>query len=519
MKTILQNHEFKFLAMTAFLYLVLCNMFAYWYVPVKSNFILTLSVLFSFFLFLGFLILVSLSRRLFSVFMFLIFLFSSMLTFIMFNHKIGISENIIAYAMKMDMDEFRIYISPTFFFWVGGHILIAAILVYNYIKLIYNNIHYSLSRSIKAIILLVIMIILFILTQLAPPRILLRSMATHDLPYSFFYSSFWYMRSLEYLSSHRTPLPIQGSSSGADEINVVLIIGDSARADRFHCFGYERKTTPHIDEINPVLYPKARASFSYTRWSVPCMLTRATARNLTDKYREKTFISYFRDMGFFTAWISNQKYMNERHITPITACALEAEYVYFHDQIRSNNIYYRRLDGELLPKFDDVLKNESRQKLIIIHSIGSKWSYDSHYSDNFNIFRPTIKDEDAFTQYNTVLGNSYDNTIMYTDFFISEIIFRLKNTNSLVFYISDHGEMLGEYGLYRNGHKLKYEEEYHIPFIVWASDTYKNRYREKYAKLTGNRKEIISHDNIFHSIIDGAGIKSPLVVSGLSIFR
>ncbi len=94
---------------------------------------------------------------------------------------------------------------------------------------------------------------------------------------------------------------------------------------------------------------------------------------------------------------------------------------------------------------------------------------------------------------------------------------RLQNLNALVFYVSDHGEILDSR---RNKDSAaKRRGELHVPFVVWASETYKKENPAKYGRLMDNRKRPVFHDFVFHSILDGAGIKSPLINSRLSLFR
>jgi glucan phosphoethanolaminetransferase (alkaline phosphatase superfamily) len=375
-----------------------------------------------------------------------------------------------------------------------------------------------LKTKKKAALAAILAGILLLLAVAFPrPIKLLRSLAVHDLPVSIVYSGYWYSRSMSYLGMKKKSLPVKDYIAEMEDITVVLIIGSYARADRFHCFGYGRRTTPNLDMMKAALYPDAMSNSMHTRWAVPRMLTRESSGNLTGALQEESIISFLRVMGFHTAWLSNHRYLSERHLTPITSFAMESDYTFFNNQIRADDKQSKRLDNELLPALDSVIRTKKNRQFIVIHTIGSSRSYDAHYNANSRLFTPVLEDEDPNTAYNTALDNSYDNTIVYADYFISEVVLRLQNHNALVFYISDHGEMLDSPR--NNDSTAKRREELHVPFVVWASETYKKENPGKYERLMDNRKRPVLHDFVFHSILDGAGIKSPIINSKLSIFR
>ena len=108
------------------------------------------------------------------------------------------------------------------------------------------------------------------------------------------------------------------------------------------------------------------------------------------------------------------------------------------------------------------------------------------------------------------LINSYDNSILYTDFFLSSLISLLKNKNAFLIFVSDHAESLGENG--RLGHGAEFApEQRDIPFMIWFSDAFKQNYPELVDSVNSHKGQIISHDYIFHSVLHCLGIESEIL--------
>lgn len=112
------------------------------------------------------------------------------------------------------------------------------------------------------------------------------------------------------------------------------------------------------------------------------------------------------------------------------------------------------------------------------------------------------------------LINAYDNTIVYTDYLLHKIIEELKELkdyNSTMIYVSDHGESLGEKNLYMHGVPMSIapKEQYEIPFIVWVSDPAKGL----------KQNDMLTQNHIFHSVMNFLGMNSPIYKEELNIFK
>ena len=128
------------------------------------------------------------------------------------------------------------------------------------------------------------------------------------------------------------------------------------------------------------------------------------------------------------------------------------------------------------------------------------------YPEAFSKWKPD-ESEDSES-----LNNAYDNSVLYTDFIISEIIKIAEKEKAIVFYTSDHGESLGDNGRWWHGYAREQAiEQYQVPFFVYISPKFANTKNGKQV-LSSLKKQLgrkdISHDNVFHTILGCTGFKN-----------
>ena len=115
------------------------------------------------------------------------------------------------------------------------------------------------------------------------------------------------------------------------------------------------------------------------------------------------------------------------------------------------------------------------------------------------------------------LINTYDNSILYTDYIITSAIEQLKDKNAIVIYSSDHGELMGEYGKFGHGHEKIEEFQQDVPLIIWASDRFKKENPGVFESIRKKSGQWKHHNNIFHTILSIAGIKSDCIDEKLNL--
>ncbi len=293
---------------------------------------------------------------------------------------------------------------------------------------------------------------------------------------------------------------------------VVMVIGESSRYDRWSLNGYKRETNPLLkEEANLVSLSNLVTAVSATRLSVPVLVSRKPARmSLQAGFVEKSFLTAFKEAGFKTWWLSNQMTFGQFD-TPVSVFAKEADITQFLNLggFSTNSSF----DDILLGPLQAAIQDSSPKKLIVLHTLGNHWNYSHRHPKEydkwqpslFGVTNPTHSDRAIKEQ----LNNSYDNSILYTDWFLSEVIARLKASTqmSLMMYVSDHGQTLydGNCAYAFHGHNTQFE--FHVPALVWYSDLYRATHPGKVNRLLRNKRAKLATENVFHSLLDMADIR------------
>ncbi|MES2263553.1 MAG: phosphoethanolamine transferase [Pseudomonadota bacterium] len=293
---------------------------------------------------------------------------------------------------------------------------------------------------------------------------------------------------------------------------VVVVIGESSRYDRWSLNGYRRETNPLLGkEGNLVPLRDVITSVSATRLSVPVIISRKPAmQSLTDGFAEKSFITAYKEAGFKTYWLSNQISFGQFD-TPVSVFAKEANVIQFMNLGGFTN--HSNFDQILFDPLKNALADPAPKKLIVLHTLGSHWNYSERHPKPFDKWQPSLYgvDKPAYTdlKIKPQLNNSYDNSILYTDWFLSQVIGQLKTTQQLtsLLYVADHGQTLydGTCRLAFHGHNTQYE--FHVPAFVWYSEQYGERYPDKVKQLIRHKKARLATENMFHTLLDLADIE------------
>jgi glucan phosphoethanolaminetransferase (alkaline phosphatase superfamily) len=295
---------------------------------------------------------------------------------------------------------------------------------------------------------------------------------------------------------------------------VVMVIGESARFDRWSINGYARDTNPLLaQEANLVVLPDVITSVSATRLSVPVIISRKPAtESLKDGFSEKSFLTAFKEAGYKTFWLSNQISFG-KFDTPVSVFAKEADVVDFLNLggFTDNSNYDEVLFGPL----KHAVQDPAPRKLIVLHTLGSHWNYSHRYPKQFDKWLPSLfgVDKPVYTDITIKekLNNSYDGTILYTDWFLDHVIGTLKEAKqpASLLYVADHGQTLYDNScrLAFHGHNTQYE--FHVPAFAWYSDEYAGRYPDKVAQLRRHRTARLATENMFHTLLDMGDIRYP----------
>lgn len=283
---------------------------------------------------------------------------------------------------------------------------------------------------------------------------------------------------------------------------IIFVIGETARADHFSLNGYHKKTNPLLEKEDIINFTNVTSCGTSTAHSVPCMFSVYTHDNY-DKSKVKhteNVLDILKHVGVNVLWLDNNS--SSKGVA---------------DRIES--IDYRSSENN--PLCDDECRDEGMLKniqqyidahptgdiFIALHQMGNHGpAYYKRYPKQFEKFTPVCKTNQFEDCSKEEISNAYDNAILYTDYFLSKVIALLKKNNTsfeaAMFYASDHGESLGEKGLYLHGlpFMMAPDSQKKVPFILWFSDSF-HADDIDFSILKKRANQKISHDNIFHTIL------------------
>jgi lipid A ethanolaminephosphotransferase len=281
---------------------------------------------------------------------------------------------------------------------------------------------------------------------------------------------------------------------------VIMVVGEAARADRFSLNGYSRETNPELAKKGVISFSLVSSCGTSTAISVPCMFAVYERDEFNSQRADSTenFLDVLKHAGVKLLWRdnnSNSKGVANRiptedfrsvKVNPI--CDVECR------------------DEGMLSKLQDYIDAQnSGDILIILHQMGSHGpAYYKRYPPSFRVFTPTCESSQLDACSRERINNSYDNTIVYTDYFLARVVDLLRaNDNrfeTAMVYVSDHGESLGESGVYLHGlpYWIAPDAQTHVPFILWFGKNYHDVDVDALREL---RDLPVSHDNLFHTML------------------
>jgi len=296
-----------------------------------------------------------------------------------------------------------------------------------------------------------------------------------------------------------------GASTSGTELQV-LVLGETSRPDHWGINGYHRDTSPRLARVeNLVTFRNAIAEVALTQKSVPLILSRATIEDFDDRQGERSVISAFREVGYTTYWLTTQQW--DTFTANINHYAMES------DQVR---YFERRYDEVLLGELDHIIENlsEGSKTFVVLHTQGSHMRYSMRYPHAFRMFP-----ESGDLSRREYMVNTYDNSIVYTDYFLSEVIKRLEAFEgiSTMLYLGDHGENLSDDERELYGHYHNNEYDLPIAMFFWGSIEFAEAFPSKLANARRNANRPVTTANVFYTLLDAAEISIPNTQGHLSL--
>ena len=284
---------------------------------------------------------------------------------------------------------------------------------------------------------------------------------------------------------------------------VILVIGESARSENFSLYGYPKNTNPLLSKIPNVSHFNATSDATYTTAGVKSIVEHENTDELYEILPNYLYRNNVDVIWRTTNWgeppVHIKNYQNREVLMP---------------NCKGDGCDY---DGILLSGLkEQILASKKNKILIVLHTSTSHGpTYSKKYPAQFEIFKPVCNSVELGNCSHTELVNAYDNTIVYTDYLLANVIEDLKQLQeykSAMIFVSDHGESLGENNLYMHGlpRSIAPKQQYEIPFIVWTSDNSARQMKPN---------KILTQNYVFHSVLNFLNIQSPVYKEQMNIFK
>lgn len=299
---------------------------------------------------------------------------------------------------------------------------------------------------------------------------------------------------------------------------IIFVVGETAREDRFSVNGYVRETNPLLKNENIVSFTNFWSCGTTTGVSVPCMFSVYKGSEYDSEKAQSTdnVLDILQRAGVNVLWLDNN--------SDSKGVALRVPYKsYKGPDINPICDIECRDEGMLLNLQAYIDKHRKGDIFIVLHQLGNHGpAYYKRYPLSFEKFTPVCKTNQLEDCNKEELDNAYDNAILYTDYFLSNVIGLLKQNNkdfeTAMFYVSDHGESLGENGLYLHGlpNFIAPDTQRHVPTIIWLGSNFDEIDTKSLAMKRDNR---YTHDNIFHTVLGFMEIETSIYDRKLDIIH
>ena len=297
---------------------------------------------------------------------------------------------------------------------------------------------------------------------------------------------------------------------------MVLVVGETARAENFSLNGYSKNTNPKLSQQDILNFSRVSSCGTATAVSVPCMFSGMPRKEYEERLasHREGLLDIAQRAGYQVTWIDNN-----------SGCKGTCDRV---NQFKIPEPLQQKWckDKEC---FDDILidsfkaylatipQDDNRPRLIVLHQMGSHGpAYYKRVPAQFNVFKPTCDTNAIQGCSREALLNTYDNTLLYTDYVLDSLIETLKNTTkyqTALWYLSDHGESTGESGMYLHGapYAIAPTQQTHIPMLMWFSTVWQHQAKQQIKCLAQQGRQELSQDNLFPTMLSLLDVKSKVI--------
>lgn len=300
---------------------------------------------------------------------------------------------------------------------------------------------------------------------------------------------------------------------------MVLVVGETARAGSFFLNGYAKNTNPELSKLDTLNFSQVSSCGTATAVSVPCMFSGMPRKDYDEQLagHREGLLDIVQRAGYKVVWIDNN--------SGCKGVCSRIEQVKISQELKDK---WCRLGGEC---YDGILNDALNQyianipaddytpRFIVLHQMGSHGpAYYARSAAPFQKFKPTCDTNAIQGCTQQALINTYDNSIVYTDHVLSAVIKTLQGNSKYktgFWYLSDHGESTGEYGMYLHGapYGMAPSQQTHVPMIMWFSADWKAAQPEQITCLEQQKSQELSQDNLFPSMLSLLDIQTQVIDS------
>lgn len=407
---------------------------------------------------------------------------------------IGITPDIIQSTLNTNLSEAQSFLNPHLFLYLLATCIFPLFLLYK-LKLKRTKLSYALLTKLFCVGIYLVGSYGLWFGVVGKDLVLqLRPLSSLITPISPIRSSVLLYNAKAKASMSYQHIALDAKLKDSKKRILVLVIGESVRSENLN--DYPRELMPKF-KPQSVSFKDFSSCGVITAISVPCMLTSYTHSTYTNRYLSDyidNILDITQRVGIATYWLDNNSGSSKACIGGLC------------DRLKEK-YYFDGYDGVMFEKLKELLAHTTQSSFFILHTYGSHGpDYFNRYPKEFEIHKPTCQTSALNQCSSEEVINSYDNSILYTDSLLEQIITWLKGMQDFevsLWFISDHGESLGEGGNYMHGglpYSLSPSTQTKVASLMWFGD------RQSYLSLKAKENTPLSQDYVFHSILGYFGI-------------
>lgn len=455
-------------------------------------------------------------------------LLASVCSYFMDNFGVVISESMIANAFETDVREAADLLQWRFLLHVALQGLLPALLVYRS-RIVTGNPAGEVARRLALVGGSLLLTLGCVGAQYKDSAMWgreNREVRLYNNPGYPLYSAYRHLRSGVDKGPAAAPLVIapdaaRAAVAGARPLLVVLVVGETARAANFQLNGYARATNPHLAAVDGLInYSRVHSCGTATAESLPCMFSNLGRGDFSKKKAaaQENLLDILQRVGVQVAWRDNNGDCKG-------VCARVDTEQIAADRGSNLCVSGACYDEVLAEDLDRHVPQPGEAGLLVLHQMGSHGpAYYKRYPKTHRRFLPDCVDNNVQLCTREEITNAYDNTIAYTDFVLGRLIEQLQERqdrmDSVLIYVSDHGESLGEHGIYLHGlpYAIAPDEQKQVPMLAWFSARAPAALGIDLACARTASAQPYSHDNLFHSMLGLFGVGTRAYSRGDDLF-